>query len=350
MSVQASVTVTCGSFTLDATVEVDDGSVLALVGPNGSGKTTLLNVVAGLQPLDRGTVRIGATAVDDPAAGRFVPPESRAVGVVFQEYVLFPHLDARDNVAFGLRARGWRRGPARQLAEQWLDRLGVAHVARSRPSDLSGGQAQRVALARALALEPDVLLLDEPLSALDARTRDEIRRDLRAHLEAFPGAAIVVTHDALDAAALADRVAILDGGRLLQVGEADEVLAHPRSPYVADLVGVNLLEGYGRGGEVELASGGRVVVAEPVHGPVFVAIDPRAVVLSAERPSGSARNVWHLRIAGVESVGERARVRLEGTVSLVGEVTTASVAALGLAEGRGTWCSVKATEVRVSPR
>src|SRR5690606_21196165 len=213
---------------------------------------------------------------------------------VFQEYVLFPHLDALDNVAFGLRARGWRRGPARRRAEERLERLGVGQVARSRPSRLSGGQAQRVALARALALEPDVLLLDEPLSALDAGTRDEVRRDLRAHLSAFPGAAIVVTHDALDAAVLADRVAILDHGRLLQVGEAEEVLAHPRSRYVADLVGVNLLEGYGRGGEVVLAGGGRVVVAEPVHGPVFVVVEPRAVVLSVERPSGSARNVWHL--------------------------------------------------------
>jgi molybdate transport system ATP-binding protein len=226
----------------------------------------------------------------------------------------------------------------------------VGERADAKPAELSGGQAQRVALARALAFEPAVLLLDEPLAALDAGWRDEVRRDLRHHLRTFAGAAVVVSHDPVDAAVLADRIAILDQGRLVQAGTVGDVLAHPRSRYVADLVGVNLFEGEATGSEVRLVGGDRVVVAEQMSGPVFVVVDPRAVMLSVDPPHGSARNSWSLRVTGIESVGERARIRLEGPLALVAEITSASVVELELHEGRTVWAAVKATEVSVSPR
>ena len=350
MSIAADVGVALGEFRLDSRMSVEAGSVLALVGPNGSGKTTLLRTISGLQPIDRGTIRIAELVVDDPAADRFVPPERRSVGVVFQDYLLFPHLTARDNAAFALRVRGVARSHARRRADEWLDRLGVGSRRDAKPATLSGGQAQRVALARALAFSPDVLLLDEPLAAMDAGARDEIRRDLRHHLRDYPGAAIVVSHDPVDAAVLADHIAILDHGQLVQTGTVGEVLAHPCSRYVAELVGVNLFEGIGVDHDVELVGGGRVVVAEPVRGTVFVVVDPRAVMLSLDSPQGSARNSWLLQVNEIESIGERARVRLLGAVSLVAEVTSAAVAELDLHEGRPVWAAVKATEVRVSPR
>ncbi len=196
---------------------------------------------------------------------------------MFQDYLLFPHLTAVDNVAFGLRARGTRRADARTAALEWLERLGVAERARAKPAALSGGQSQRVALARALAIEPTVLLLDEPLAALDAGAREDVRRDLSRHLRDFAGAVVLVSHDPVDAAVLADEIAILDRGQLVQRGAVSEVLAQPRSRYVADLVGVNLLEGHGEGHEVTLTGGARVVVADPVEGAVQLVIDPRAV-------------------------------------------------------------------------
>ncbi len=278
-------------------------------------------------------IRIDEATVDAPARDIYVVPEHREVGVMFQDYLLFPHLTALDNVAFGLRARGTRRSDARAAALGWLERLGVASRAHAKPGELSGGQAQRVALARALATDPTILLLDEPLAALDAGARDDVRRDLSRHLRDFAGAVVLVSHDPVDAAVLADQVAILDDGRLVQRDTVTEVLAHPRSRYVAELVGVNLLEGHADGHEVTVAGGGRVVVAEPVSGAVQLVIDPRAVVLANEPTQGSARNQWRVRIEGVQSIGDRARVRLAGEVPLVAEVTRAAVADLGLREG-----------------
>ena len=205
-------------------------------------------------------------------------------------------------------------------------------------------------MARALAIEPKVLLLDEPLAALDAGARGDVRRDLARHLRDFGGAVVLVSHDPVDAAVLADEIAILDRGALVQRGAVAEVLARPRSRYVADLVGVNLLEGRGAGHEVTLTGGGRVVVADPVEGAVQLVIDPRAVALSIAPMQGSPRNQWAARVDGVETIGDRARVRLAGEVPLVAEVTTAAVADLGLHENSQVWASVKATEVQVSSR
>ena len=328
---------------------IEPGEIAALLGPNGAGKTTVLRALAGLLPLTEGRVVLGAHVLEDTAARLRVAAERRPVGMVFQDYLLFPHLSVLENVAFGLRSRGVRRAPARRAAAAWLERLGLRSVGDARPGTLSGGQQQRVALARALATDPRLLLLDEPLSALDVSIRADVRRDLRRHLREFPGVNLLVTHDPLEAIALADRLIVLEGGRVLQAGTPAEVTEHPRSAYVADLVGVNLLRGKASGDLVEVEGGGRLEAVGAGHGEVFAVIPPRSVSLWRNRPDGSPRNVWAARAAGLDLLGDRVRVRVEGRPSLVAEVTPAAVADLGLAEGTEVWVSVKATEVRVYP-
>jgi molybdate transport system ATP-binding protein len=350
MMLDALIDVAIGSFGLDLSLPVDAGQVVAVLGPNGAGKTTALRAIAGLTPIDRGRIAIDDRVLDDPDSDVFVPPEQREIGVMFQDYLLFPHLSALDNVAFGLRARRVSRRDARARAGEWLGRLGLDAHAAARPSQLSGGQAQRVALARALAIEPRVLLLDEPLAALDAGTREDVRRDLARHLDTFAGAVVVVSHDPVDAAVLADEIAILDRGRLVQRGPVDEVLAHPRSRYVADLVGVNLLEGRAAGRDITLASGGHVVVADPSQGDVLLVIEPRSIGLALRPSDGSARNQWPSRVDTIDVLGDRARVRLVGEVTLVAEVTATAVAELDLHKDREVWAVVKATEIEVAPR
>jgi molybdate transport system ATP-binding protein len=346
---QAKLILGLGRLGLDVQLEVAGGQVVALLGPNGAGKTTVLRALAGLIPLSGGHVVLDGQVLDDPTRRIRVPTERRPVGMVFQDYLLFPHLSALENVAFGLRARGRGRAQARELATAWLDRLGLAGLGSGRPDTLSGGQQQRVALARALATDPRMLLLDEPLAALDVSTRAEVRRDLRRHLRDFPGVNLVVTHDPLEALALADRLVVIEQGRILQSGSAAEVTERPRSRYVADLVGVNLLRGRGRQGVVELESGGRLVTAGTADGEVFAVVPPRSVSLWRSRPDGSPRNVWRGRATGVDLQGDRVRVRVEGSPSLVAEVTPAAMVDLGLAEGTEVWVSVKATEVTVYP-
>ena len=347
MSLSARVGVQLGTLDLDLELEVADGELLAVLGPNGAGKTTLLRALAGLLPLQRGRVVLDGTVYEDVERGLRLAPERRACGVVFQDYLLFPHLSALENVAFGLRSRGVGRREARSRAAGWLERVGLGELVGARPAELSGGQAQRVALARALVTDPRLLLLDEPLSALDASLRPEVRRELVRHLAQFGGTRLVVTHDPLEAAALATRLLVVEQGRLVQSGTAAEVTAHPRSRYVADLVGVNLVRGQASGGVVRLAAGGSVAVADSIEGDVFAVIHPRAVALHRSRPEGTPRNVWQGEAAGVDLLGDRARVRVEGDLSLVAEVTPAAVAELALAGGGPVWMSVKATEVTV---
>ncbi len=234
-------TVRRGGFELDVAFEVRPGEVLGVLGPNGAGKSTLLRAVAGLEELSTGAVGVGVHAWQQP--GLFVPAEQRRAGVVFQDYRLFPHLDVRDNVGFASRSAGSGRAASRAHAQEWLDRLGLAGLAHRKPHQLSGGQAQRVALARALALEPEVLLLDEPMAALDAGARIDVRTFLRAHLADFAGPVVLVTHDPLEAMVLADRLMVLEAGRLVQQGTPAEVARRPASPYVARLVGLNLWTG-----------------------------------------------------------------------------------------------------------
>src|SRR5438477_1050511 len=292
MTLEASVGLQAGALDVDAALTARPGEVTALVGPNGAGKTTVLRAIAGLVVLSRGCVRLDGDVLEDVAAGRRVAPERRPIGVVFQEGRLFPHLTAADNVAFGLRLRGVSRGAAREKAMGWLERLGLPDVAGLRPHALSGGQAQRVALARALAPQPRLLLLDEPVSALDPASRVEVRRALRTELATFGGCCVLVTHEPYEAVSLTSRLVVLESGHVVQAGSPDEVAARPRTPYAADLVGVNLLAGRGEGGRVVLGSGATVAVPGGAQGRVLALMHPRAVSLYGRRAEGSPRNVW----------------------------------------------------------
>ena len=356
-----------GNFDLDVQLTAGRGEVVALVGPNGAGKTTTLRVLAGLLAPARGTVTVaGRTLVDDQVS---VPPYRRPVGVVFQDYLLFPHLTVLDNVAFGLRAQGMPRSAARTRAADWLARMDADDLAGLRPQQLSGGQAQRVALARSLAPEPQLLLLDEPLAALDARTRLVIRGELRRHLDGFDGATIVITHDPTDAAVLADRLVVLEDGRVVQTGTPQQVASRPRTDYVARLAGLNLLAGLGLDHEVDHRVNGRidhgvrlkdgtvVAVGGAAVGRVFVAFEPAAVALWRDRPAGSPRNVWRVLIRGLEPYGTSVRVEVarsdhppgQDPVIVVAEITAAAVADLGLHPGDELWATVKASEIDVYP-
>ncbi|MER7737162.1 ABC transporter ATP-binding protein [Streptomyces sp. NPDC096538] len=333
-----------GSFRLDIALTAAPGDVVALLGPNGAGKTTALRALAGLAPLTDGLLRLDGTDLTR------TPPESRPVGVVFQDYLLFPHLTALDNVAFGPRCRGVGKAEARTRAAGWLDRMGLAEHAGARPRRLSGGQAQRVALARALATDPRLLLLDEPLAALDARTRLEVRAQLRRHLADFEAVAVLVTHDPLDAMVLADRLVVVEGGRVVQEGAPAEIARHPRTEYIAQLVGLNLYRGHADGHTVRLDAGPCVSTTEDLTGPAFVAFPPGAVTLYRDRPTGSsARNLWRCAVAGLESYGDQIRVELTGELPLAADLTTVAVAELGLHPGAPVWAAVKATQTHAYP-
>jgi len=349
MTLQADVHITAGRFELDVALAVEPGRTVAVIGPNGAGKTTLLRALAGLAPLDAGRVALDGRVLDEPASGVFVAPEHRPVSVVFHDQLLFPHLNAVDNVAFGLRARGVRRARARAVAREWLGRVQLGGREAAFPAELSGGQAQRVALARALAVEPSLLLLDEPLAALDARVRTDVRRELRAHLAEFSGVRIIVTHDPVDAAALADDVVVLEHGRITQRGTPPEIAARPRSAWVAHLVGTNLLRGTARGGSIELDGGGALAAADRPegNGRVVAVVAPRAIALHRERPAGTPRNVWGVVVRNLEAGIDDVRVQLDGPPDLVAAVTPQAVRELEIRPGSRLWAAVKATEIDV---
>ncbi|RMB79544.1 ABC transporter ATP-binding protein [Streptomyces shenzhenensis] len=333
-----------GSFRLDIALRAAPGDVVALLGPNGAGKTTALRALAGLVPITGGHLRLDGTALDRTA------PESRPVGVVFQDYLLFPHLSALDNVAFGPRCQGATKAEARALAATWLDRLGLAEHAGAKPRRLSGGQAQRVALARALATSPRLLLLDEPLAALDARTRLEVRARLRRHLAEFEAVAVLVTHDPLDAMVLADRLVVVEHGRVVQEGSPTEIARRPRTDYIAQLVGLNLYRGRAEGHTVRLDDGPAITTTEDLSGPVFVAFPPSAVTLHRDRPTGSsARNLWRCEVAGLETHGDQIRADLAGELPLAADLTTVAAAELDLRPGAPVWATVKATQTHAYP-
>ncbi|MGW4024423.1 ABC transporter ATP-binding protein [Streptomyces sp. NPDC005009] len=333
-----------GSFRLDVALTAAPGDVVALLGPNGAGKTTALRALAGLAPLGAGHLRLDGVDL------RRTPPESRPVGVVFQDYLLFPHLTALDNVAFGPRCRGAGKAEARAQAAEWLDRMGLAGHAGAKPRRLSGGQAQRVALARALATRPRLLLLDEPLAALDARTRLEVRAQLRRHLAAFEAVAVLVTHDPLDAMVLADRLVVVEQGRIVQEGAPSDIARHPRTEYIAQLVGLNLYRGRADGHTVLLDAGPAVSTTEDLSGPAFVAFPPGAVTLYRDRPTGSsARNLWRCEVAGLETHGDQIRAELTGELALAADLTTVAAAELDLHPGATVWAAVKATQSHAYP-
>ena len=338
-----------GSFDLDVDLSIAPGEVVALLGPNGAGKTSVLRALAGLLTIDAGRIALDGIVLDEPANAIRMPVEQRPIGVVFQDYLLFPHLSVLENVAFGLRSRGVGRTTATARARSWLDRVGLGPAANRKPGSLSGGQAQRVALVRALATDPALLLLDEPMAALDVSTRVELRRELRQHLESFRGVRLLVTHDPVEAMAMADRLIVLEHGRVLQTGSPAEVTQRPRSRYVADLVGVNLFRGTARQNVITISGGGSLTAVGVTDGDVFAVVHPRTVALYRARPDGTPRNVWEGRATDLDLQGDRVRVRLEGSPSIVAEVTPAAVRELGLDRGDQVWIGVKATEVIVYP-
>lgn len=350
MSLDAHVRVSRGAVELDLPLRAGDGEVVAVLGPNGAGKTTALHALAGLLPLAAGHVRVdGETWSGD---GTHLDPSLRRVGLLAADHLLFPHLTARANVAFGPRSRGWSRADAGARADVELDALGVLDLGDRRPARLSHGQAQRVAIARALATDPRLLLLDEPLSALDPELRPQVRATLAARLRTYRGSTVLVTHDPLDALTLADHLVFVEGGRVVQEGSPAEVVARPRNTYVAHVVGLNLYAGDASAGDTVTTVLGPVVTLGHEHrGPSWVAFAPAAVALYPHRPDGSTRNTWPVRVVAVELVGQSARVRLATAdgATVVAEVTPASVAALRLHPGTDLWAGVKATEVSAYP-
>ena len=326
-------------FALELALEVG-AETIALVGPSGSGKSSALRALAGLVRAE-GTVALGDERWLDSAAGLDVPPERRSVGLVFQDYALFPHLSVRANVAFGGRER----------VDELLERFRIGHLASARPGTLSGGERQRVALARALARDPRVLLLDEPLAALDAHTKAAVRAELGELLHELRLPTVLVTHDFEDAAALAARVGVLVDGRVRQVGRPEDLVAAPADPFVASFTGANLLPGTARssaGGltEVALDGGGTVFSADPGRGRVGLAVHPWEISVGREQPDDSAVNHLTAPVRSLVVVGNRVRVRVG---PLAAEVTPASVERLELKVGDVVVATFKATAARLVP-
>jgi molybdate transport system ATP-binding protein len=331
--------------TLDVRLTAERGDVVAVIGPNGAGKSTLVRAIAGIVAPDEGQVVCDGETWDGPRVR--VEARHRRVGMVFQDGLLFPHLTALENVAYGTRSRGTRRRDAEAGAREWLHRLGVGDLADRRPNRLSGGQAQRVAIARALASEPRLLLLDEPLSSLDVGVAMALRVELARHLAQFGGATLLVTHDALDAMTLANRVLVLDNGRVAQTGTPNDVARRPATDHVARLVGLNVLRGTSSGTSIRLHDGGVLVSTTDTRGDVSACFPPTAVTLTLHEPSGSARNRWRGRVTSVVPHGSAVRVHVDAAGGLIAEVTASSSAQLGLSPGIDVWATVKATEIDV---
>jgi molybdate transport system ATP-binding protein len=350
----AEATTPLAGFDLDVALEVAPGECLALAGPSGAGKTTLLRIVAGLARPATGHVRCGDAVWLDTARGIHRAPEERRCGYLFQEYALFPHLRAWQNVAYPLRGRARER---RACAVELLDRFGLGDRADARPGELSGGERQRVALARAVARRPDVLLLDEPLSALDARTRAAAARALASALRDAGVPALLVTHDFAEAAQLGDRVGVIDRGRIVQEGTASELAAAPRSAFVADFTGAVVLTGTAHaepGGvtRVALDGGGDAVSTDVLAGPVALSVYPWEIAIEppGEAPHGSATNRLDARVVTVTTVGNRVRLGLDGPQPLAAEITAASAERLDLRPGARVVATWKAAASRLVPR
>ena len=324
------------TFSLRLTLDVD--SAMALVGPSGSGKTSVLRAIAGLVRPESGRITCNGEVWFDAARDISLAPDRRRVGLVFQDYALFPHLSVRQNIEYARR----------QQADDYLDRFSIRHLERARPPDLSGGERQRVALARALARDPDVLLLDEPLSALDTHTKAGVRSELHDLLRGLGIPVLLVTHDFEDAAALADLVGVIVDGELRQIGAPGHLLAEPTDPFVASFTGANLLNGYGERGagvtRVRLLDGTVVTTADEADGDIVLAVYPWDITISTVPPNDSAMNLISAPIRGIAELGNRIRVSI-GPVSA--EITAESLQRLGLEVGQPAYASFKATGTRV---
>jgi molybdate transport system ATP-binding protein len=345
-----------GAFRLEAAMEVGDRSVMVLVGESGSGKTTLLRLLAGLTHPDHGRIEVDGVRWFDGGAGVSMPAMERAVGYVAQDYALFPHLSAAENVAFGLRAQGMATSTIHSLVAVALDRLGIGTLAPRRPLELSGGQQQRVAIARAIVLEPRLLLLDEPLSALDVQTRRAIRAELRRLLAELPCTTLYVTHSPAEALAFGERITVLEGGRITQSGTREDLMRHPRSSYVAEFLGVNLFRGTLSIDVVDVRAQialpqGVLTITDGSQGEISAVVHPREITLALERPAGTARNVFAGTIEELvpePPSGELVRVSLKTNPPLIAEVTRQAVDDLGLKPGMQVFASFKAAGIIVA--
>lgn len=335
------------AFLLDVRLSIPPGVTTALLGPNGAGKSTAVAAIAGLLAVDEGRIELDGVTLDDPRRGVFVPAEDRGIGVVFQDYLLFPHLTVVENITFGPRSLGMSRESVEASAGEWIRRLRLEGLERRKPPQLSGGQAQRVALARALVTRPELLLLDEPLSALDVRTRGALRRALAEHLDVFSGPRLLITHDPTEAFLLADEIHVIEDGTITQTGSPDDIRLRPKTPYAADVAGSNLLSGIAAGGEVTTGTFVFHIADRDVEGPVLVAIRPAAIAVHRRRPGGSPRNSWATSVDRIERLGERVRLRTGAPVPLTVEITRDAADALRLEQGTHVWLAVKATEIGV---
>jgi ABC-type Fe3+/spermidine/putrescine transport system ATPase subunit len=324
---RATIGLALGDLDVDVDLAVADREVVALLGPNGAGKTTVLRAIAGLEPLDRGRVEVDGQVLDDPATGAFVPTAERPIGVVFQDYLLFPRMSALENVAFGLRARGVPKAQARARAEGWLERVDLADHAAARPRALSGGQAQRVALARALATEPRVLLLDEPLAALDRQLRETTRIELMRLQEQLGITFVMVTHDQQEALSMSTRIALMRDGRIEQVGTPAEVYSRPASVFAAEFLGgANLIMGrvigYGSG-RLSIECDGGVPLEAPAREGTAPG-DRVALMLRPESLRVAAAGDAGMPVGGPVLAGTIERVIFEGNALLVRVRTSAA--------------------------
>jgi len=351
MTLQIDIVVVRGGRTVEAAFRANADETVALLGPNGAGKTTIVEAVAGLVPEATGHVSLDDQRIDE------LPPERRPIGIAFQDGVLFPHLSVLENVAFPGRARGGRPRAAREHAREVLRRIAPTVDPAAKPSTLSGGARQRVALARALAGSPRVLILDEPLSSVDVSARAELRTLLHRTLDDFDGPRLLVTHDPVEAMTLADRIVVLEDGRITQTGTPQQIRETPRTRYAADLVGLNLFQGTlvpieGGAGELRIPGAGITVpwpddVAPATLDGVLATLAPADIALHASRPEGSPRNVVRGEVEEVAILGDRARVRLAGAPALVAEITTGSADRMGIEPGMQVWASFKAVEIRL---
>ncbi|WP_179278065.1 ATP-binding cassette domain-containing protein [Rhodococcus sp. 14-2470-1a] len=340
---------------VDIQFDADDGETVAVLGPNGAGKSTLLSLIAGLIRPDTGRVVLGPDVVTNTSTGTFVPAHARGVASLTQKPLLFPHLSVEANVAFAPRSRGAGRRQAHTTARTWLGAVDALELADRRPRGLSGGQAQRVAIARALAADPRVLLLDEPMAALDIDTAPAVRRLLRTVLREQRRTAVVVTHDLLDALALADTVVVVEKGRIVERGPTTEVLTAPRSAFAARIAGVNLVAGTAdSAGSLTTAWGSTVHGhGESVAGGAVAVFAPSSVAAHIEAPHASPRNVFPVTIAEMDVHGATVRLRAakhsDGSPGIAADVTPAAVAELHLEPGMDVFFVVKSQEVTIHP-
>ncbi len=339
----------------DVDLNLVPGQVVAVLGANGAGKSTLLRLIAGLLRPDTGRIELDGHTLVDVARSIWTPPHRRGVVLLAQEALLFPHLSVAANVAFGPRSRGVGARAAKARATEWLTAVDAVELADRRPSQLSGGQGQRIAIARALAADPALLLLDEPMAALDVAAAPALRMLLRSVLRGTGRTAVLVTHDILDALSLADRLVVMQDGRLVEDGPTRSVLTQPRSPFAARIAGVNLLGGRAdvdglttRGG---LHVRGLLDPACTVGAAAVAVFRPNAVAVHVGPSTGSPRNSFHVTVTELEPRGDVIRVRAvdvgDATTTLLADVTVAAVADLELRPGLDVYFVVKATEVSV---